>query len=160
MRLGPHVQVAKIVYGLRGVSGPAPKLNRRRTNAPERGDWQRPDAIGWQHGEIPEPPPGLTERARWAWATWFAAWFAAFWTPADIPGLRIVAGLYDQLERGHFERASEWRSWASAYGITPAGQRERRWIGPEEAAPQPAPDRPPSSSHTYDRLHLLADLRK
>lgn len=62
-----------------------------------------------------------------AWSTWFGSWFASFWTPADLPGLRQLIRLYDQVERGEFQRASELRLQMDTYGITPKGQQDRRW---------------------------------
>jgi len=66
-----------------------------------------------------------------AWSTWFAAWFAAFWSPVDVPGLRQLIRLYDQVERGEFQRAGELRLQMDTYGITPKGQQDRRWKAPE-----------------------------
>jgi hypothetical protein len=65
-----------------------------------------------------------------AWSTWLGAWFAAFWTPDDVPGLRQIVRLYDQVERGEFQRASELRLQMDTYGITPKGQQDRRWRPP------------------------------
>jgi hypothetical protein len=59
-----------------------------------------------------------------------AAWFASFWTPADLPGLRQLVRLYDEVERGEFTRASELRLQMDTYGITPKGQQDRRWKPP------------------------------
>ncbi len=59
------------------------------------------------------------------------AWFAAHWTPDDVPGLRQVIRLYDQMERGEFQRAGELRLAMDTYGITPKGQQDRRWKRPE-----------------------------
>lgn len=65
-----------------------------------------------------------------AWSTWFGAWFASFWTPADLPGLRQMVRLYDQVERGEFQRAGELRLRMDTYGVTPKGQQDRRWKPP------------------------------
>ena len=61
-----------------------------------------------------------------------ASWFAAHWTPSDLPGLRQVIRLYDQVERGEFQRSSELRLQMDTYGITPKGQQDRRWLPPKE----------------------------
>ena len=118
------------------MSGPPPKdaANRRRRNAPARGEWQTAPGIGWQHGETPPPPTGLRKSSRDAWETWMGAWFASFWTPGDLPSLRVLIRLYDQVERGHLERAGDVRLWQSTYGITPAGQLARRWQRPHLSA--------------------------
>lgn len=112
--------------------GRAPKDADKRTNHidPVRGEWQQPPDAGWQHGEAPDPPDGLMQASVDAWRTWFAAWFAAFWTLSDLPALRQVIRLYDQVERGEFQRASELRLQMDTYGITPKGQQDRRWKPP------------------------------
>lgn len=111
--------------------GPNPKTERRRRNTPVRGDWTAADG-GWQHGDIPECPDGLLEPSRTAWDVWLKAWFAAHWTPDDLPGLRQLIRLYDQVERGEFQRASELRLQMDTYGITPKGQQDRRWTRPKD----------------------------
>lgn len=55
------------------------------------------------------------------------AWFAAFWTPEDVPGLECVVLLYDSVRRGEYQRANELRLQMDNYGITPKGQQDRRW---------------------------------
>lgn len=116
--------------------GPAPKPGRRRANDPARGDWQPAPGVGWQHGKVPTPPPRLLKVSRDTWATWFAAWFAAFWEPEDLPGLEVVIVLYDQFRRGAHQRANELRLQMDNYGITKKGQQDRRWSPPSgEAKP-------------------------
>lgn len=70
-----------------------------------------------------------------AWSTWFGAWFAAFWRPSDLPALRQMVRLYDQVERGEFTRATELRLLMDTYGVTPKGQQDRRWKPPVEVVP-------------------------
>jgi len=117
--------------------GPAPSKSRRRANEPERGEWSPASGVGWQHGEVPVPPGGLMPASVMAWETWLSAWFAAHWSPADLPGLRHLIRLYDQVERGEFQRSTELRLGMDTYGITPKGQQDRRWAPPveEKAAP-------------------------
>lgn len=115
-------------------SGPAPKQIRSRNKKPTRGDWQEASGEGWQHGDIPDPPDGLTAAGRDAWSTWMAAWFAAHWTASDLPALRQIVRLYDQVERGEFQRAGELRLQMDTYGITPKGQQDRRWKRPEKTS--------------------------
>jgi hypothetical protein len=67
-----------------------------------------------------------------AWRVWLGSWFAAHWTPDDLPGLRQVIRVYDQVERGEFQRANELRLQMDTYGITPKGQQDRRWVRPED----------------------------
>lgn len=112
--------------------GRAPKVQRmNKHDSPTRGEWKAAPSSGWQHGEIPEPPDGLKAETRDAWTAWMGAWFAAHWSPEDLPGLRQVIRIYDQVERGEFQRANELRLQMDTYGITPKGQQDRRWAKPE-----------------------------
>ena len=112
--------------------GPVPKPKEQRMGAhePQRGDWVAAESAGWQFDRV-EPPDGLMPAAVEAWNIWLGAWFAAFWTPDDLPGLRQLIRLYDQVERGEFQRASELRLQMDTYGITPKGQQDRRWSRPK-----------------------------
>jgi hypothetical protein len=116
--------------------GPAPKppeeRRRRNKNAYE---WTPAVGVGWQHGDLPKPPDGLLKASREAWETWMTAWFAANWSPSDLPGLSHVIRLYDQVQRGEFQRSGELRMSMDTYGITPKGQQDRRWK-PPVAAPE------------------------
>lgn len=140
--------------------GPKPKdtKTRRRANAPARGDWKPAPGIGWQHGtarkRIPDPPDGLVKSSREAWNTWMRAWFAAFWTPADLPALSQIIKLYDAVERGELQRASELRLQMDTYGITPKGQQDRRWAPPksEDAATKPTPPKQPKGRYGHLRV--------
>jgi hypothetical protein len=92
----------------------------------------------------------MRQASRDAWTTWLAAWFASHWTPDDLPGLRQVIRLYDQVERGEFQRASELRLQMDTYGITPKGQQDRRW-----APPKPEdPDKPEATPESGRYAHL------
>lgn len=123
--------------------GRAPSKNRRNpSDIPIRGEVQTATAVGWQHGKAPECPEGLMPASADAWRTWMGSWFAAFWTPSDLPGLRQVVRIYDQVERGEFQRASELRLQMDTYGITPKGQQDRRWQAPEGDAGSPAAPAP------------------
>lgn len=118
--------------------GPAPKPSeQRRRQNPATHEWQYAEGVGWRHGDIPKPPAKLLKASREAWAIWFGGWFAWFWTPEDIPALRQVVRLYDQVERGNGARASEMRLQMDAYGITPEGQMKRRWKPQREEAGAP-----------------------
>ena len=100
--------------------GPAPKENRVRRVEPERGEIVAAEAPAWR-GDIPAPPEGLMPASVEAWNTWFGAWFAAFWSPADLPGIRHMIRLHDQVERGEFQRSTELRMTMDTYGVTPKG---------------------------------------
>ena len=107
--------------------GPQPKAERVRRVEPVRGEAVVAVAQCWSHGEIPPAPDGLMPASLEAWTIWFGSWFASFWSPADLPGIRQMIRLYDQVERGEFQRASELRLTMDTYGVTPKGQQDRRW---------------------------------
>jgi hypothetical protein len=117
-------------------TGTPPKEHRSRERDEKRrsrGDWFQLDAASWQHGAVPTPPAGLLKVSADAWDVWFGAWFAAHWSPSDLPGLRHLIRLYDAVQRGDFTRASEVRLCMDTYGITPKGQQDRRWRPPAPA---------------------------
>lgn len=132
--------------------GPAPKEERIRSSAPAL-QWQDTTEQGWQHGEIPPPPDGLLATSIEAWNTWFGAWFAAFWTPDDLPGLRQVIRLYDQVERDEFQRSAELRMAMDTWGLSPKGRQTLRW---RKAAEAETAQRP-SSGKRYGQLKAVGD---
>lgn len=137
--------------------GPAPKPADQRRNqaAKVRGEWKPPPGIGWQFGAIPDPPEGLMPPSLVAWKTWMGAWFAAHWTPDDVPGLRKVVQLYDATERGELHRSAELRMSMDNYGITPKGQQDRRWTRPKQED-QPIGDRNTAAANPYDHLRVVS----
>lgn len=144
------------------MPGPAPKPNRRRRNVPARGEWQpAPAVIGWQHGKVPAPPDGLRAETVEAWRTWFAAWFAARWTPDMVPGLRLVALSYDDVIRGGVKAADRTALHAlmRAYGITPDGQLALRWAPPKTDEVQPSPPSPRRKAKSAAAADHYAHLR-
>jgi hypothetical protein len=132
---------------------PKPPGARRNSGPLHLGDWRSAPGVGWQHGPRPKPPTGLGDVARATWATWFGAWWASYWEPADVPTLRLVIRLFDRVERGEatgVER-SELRLWMDTYGITPKGRQDRRWLAPSDET-QPPPPRPrPRGSYGHLR---------
>ena len=136
--------------------GPAPKTDRVRRAAPARGEATTAQTEKWSHGKIPAPPTGLMPASKAAWTTWFNSWFAAHWTSADLPGLRQMVRLYDQVERGEFQRHGEMRLMMDTYGVTPKGQQDRRWkplaVGPPTAGTVPTPTKP---SDKYAHLRAI-----
>ena len=138
--------------------GPAPKPTeqRRRRNAAARGEWTATPGLGWQSGPVPAPPDGLMPATIAAWTTWMQSWVAAHWTPTDLPGLRQLVRLYDQVERGEYVRMTELRLLMDTYGITPKGQQDRRWVPPKaEADPVAAPDAP--GGKLYGHLRAVGE---
>jgi hypothetical protein len=133
--------------------GPVPKTGRQnKYDVRLRGDPHAVDGVGWQHGDQPPPPPKLLKVSQETWGIWLSSWFAAHWTPADVPGLRQVIRLWDQVERGEFTRASELRLAMDTYGITPKGQQDRRWLPPKDDA---VPAQKPQSS--YRNLRVVGE---
>ena len=109
--------------------GPAPKAHTQRPRDEKRrarGSFHRSESIGWQHGDIPEPPPGMQPDTLDAWREWFSGWVAAHWIPGDVPQLRHMARLYDAVVLGKLTRAPELRMWMDGYGLTPKGQPARQ----------------------------------
>jgi hypothetical protein len=129
---------------------PAQRIN---TNALRRGEIQVAESVGWQHGPRPAPPAGMLPASEEAWNIWMGAWFASFWTPADVPGLRVLVRLYDEVLRGRFQRAGELRLWMDGYGITPKGQQDRRWRPPVEGDTAPSRAR----GDRYRHLQVAGD---
>lgn len=85
-----------------------------------------------------------------------SSWIAAHWTETDLPGLRQVIRLYDQVERGEFVRATELRLAMDTYGITPKGQQDRRWSPPKaEADPAAISDAP--GGKLYGHLRAVGE---
>ena len=116
--------------------GAAPKPVDQRINnhAARRGEWQNATGIGWQHGDAPEAPDGLMSATAEAWKVWMGAWYASFWTPEDLPALRQLARIYDQVERDPSNASlhTQLRQTMDTWGITPKGQQDRRWAPPLE----------------------------
>ena len=141
------------------MPGPAPNPSRRRRNKPARGEVRAIDASGWQHGEIPEPPDGLVKESREAWTLWFGAWYAAHWRPADVPVLRQVIRLYDEVERGMTKKSqdrAQLHVWLRAYGITPDGQLANRWAAPKVEERTSQSQQPNVADH-YAHLKVVGE---
>ena len=133
--------------------GPAPKPERRRANAPTRGEWQAAPGTGWQHGAIPRPPNGLGRVAKAAWQEWFGAWVASFWRPEDVHAIRTMALLYDSmLDKPSATTAGQLGQYFDRFGLTPKGLQDRRWHPPENVTQTEAPVRPSSR----DRLRIVS----
>lgn len=124
--------------------GAAPKQQAQRRNHhdPQRGEWRNAAGYGWQHGDVPAPPDGMKSESLEAWGVWMGAWYAAFWTPDDLPALRAMVLLYDQVMRGEYQRHAELRLNLDTWGVTPKGQQDRRWAPPLEQV-EDRPQRPP-----------------
>ena len=139
--------------------GPAPDPMRFRHDKPVRGDWRTADAVGWQHGKVPPCPADVEPATRRAWKTWFGSWVAAFWTPEDVPGLRMVAPIYRRGRARRLPARPDFALWMDTYGLTPKGQQDRRWRPPDEpkaAKPDGLPRFP--VAFAKDRFRRLGDV--
>jgi hypothetical protein len=143
------------------MPGPAPKQTRRRRNTPARGEWKPALGEGWQHGEIPNPPDGLRSETQEAWRAWFSAWFASYWTPDMLPGLRTVALAYDDVIRGGVKAADRTalHTLMRSYGMTPDGQMALRWQRPTEEEQPSQPQRRRAAGDRYAHLQVLGEER-
>lgn len=101
--------------------------------------WKMADSEGWQHGDVPAAPGGLTEHGKRAWATWLGAWWASFYTPDDLPGLELTVRHYDAVMLGHLDIAKVV-PLLDRYGITPKGRQDLRWARAEKPAESAAGD--------------------
>ena len=128
--------------------GPAPKADSVTRHKPTRGEVQQAVTECWA-GDVPEPPEGLMQASLDAWATWFAAWWSAHWAADDLPGIRTMIRLYDQVERGEFQRCGELRMTMDTYGVTPKGQQDRRWKKPVADTPAAAGSSPTGGSYGH-----------
>lgn len=99
---------------------------------PVSNPWNHAPASGWQHGDVPEPPDGLLSSSVEAWHLWFGAWWAAFWSPADLPSLRTAVVTYDRVMRGD-EKVTAL-GILDKLGITPKGRQDLRWAAPKDDA--------------------------
>jgi hypothetical protein len=120
--------------------GPAPKpaAERRNRAAKARGEVASTPTVGWRFGPVPAPPTGLLKVSRESWGIWMGSWVAAHWELLDLPGLFLLIKLYDQVQRGAYQRSAELRIQMDTYGLTPKGQQDRRWKAPEVEAPERA----------------------
>lgn len=127
--------------------GPKPKPPGEAVNRnPKVHQFKHAEAVGWQHGRVPTAPDGLLKASRDAWRAWFGAWWASFWTPADLPALRQIVNLFDAVERDteDVRLAAELRQQMDRYGLTPKGRQDLRWEPPKDkpAATPTAPSTP------------------
>ena len=79
-------------------------------------------------------------------------------TPADVPGLRVVARLHDQVAQGDYVRASELRMWLDNYGLTPKGRVDRRILpAVKPEAEKPAGKSKPASEYAHLKVVATED---
>lgn len=112
--------------------------------------WTPAPGEGWQHGEIPAPPVGVHDDTVAAWQLWFSSWWASYWTPDVLPGMALVAKLYDAAMHGvviYDQKSGEPRKLDTGdvgkltalmdkFGMTPYGRKQLLWLIPE-SVPEP-----------------------
>lgn len=111
--------------------GPAPKEpdQRRRSNAPSRGEWV--DIPLERAGKIPSlgrrPSGGAwLASTKAAWEAWWADGASSTWGRAEQSSVRQLAFLFDEVERGALKYAAEVRLRMDGLGLTPKGKRDLR----------------------------------
>jgi hypothetical protein len=126
--------------------GPAPKdpSQRRRRNAPARGEWV--DLPELDKPVLPDLPEGdWSKRTEDAWSRWRSDPATTQYSPAAISQAINLLYLYEGWVRGD-EKYSEVRLTMDGLGLTPKGKRDLRWRAPEEVKEEPARTRPSSTS--------------
>ncbi len=115
--------------------GTAPKLpeQRRRSNAPARGEWTELPKSGVGP---PKPNPAWSARVVTAWDAWWNDPASTQWTEADVEAVHALAELMDD---GLVKHAGEIRLRTDALGLSQKGKRDMRWRiveAEEEAEPK------------------------
>lgn len=116
--------------------GPKPKPAALARAGSRTHEYQSAPGVGWQHGPTPAPPDTLTEIGAVAWRSWFASWFASFWTPADLPVIELTAELYERVRLG-VTTPDKLTPYLDRCGITVKGRQDNRWSAPEVEQPTP-----------------------
>jgi hypothetical protein len=134
-------------------TGRKPKAAGTAQNKTRKYEWKHADGVGWQHGDphdgrrkFPTPPPDLLPVSVEAWDLWLRSDVAAYWLPADLPGLRALIKIYDKVYR-HELGPEKLVPLMDRYGLTEKGRVDNRWAGPKPAA---AP--PPSAAPADDEV--------
>lgn len=116
------------------MPGPAPKEERRRRNAPARGEWcDIPLRNPAPAPEMPRPPKqGWAEQTKRAWAAWWADGASTMWSSADIEAVNQLVDLHHDFStyegtRGKAGLAAEIRQRMDGLGLTQKGKRDMRW---------------------------------
>ena len=125
--------------------GPAPKdpAQRRRRNAPARGEWV--DLPQLKEPVLPEIPDGnWSERTRNAWELWRADPATTQYSSAAIAQAINLLHLFEGWVQGD-EKYSEVRLTMDGLGLTPKGKRDLRWRAPQETKDEPERERASST---------------
>lgn len=115
------------------MSGPPPKdpAQRRRRNAPARGDWVELEPLNKPVlGRLPrrETNTGVwSTRARETWKAWRQDPVAQVFTPADIAMTELLIFQVDELAKGRHTLANAVMSGMKQLGLSPEGKRALRF---------------------------------
>lgn len=113
--------------------GPAPKPpeQRRRRNAPERGEWV--DFPPLQKPVLPVLPKRAKGEGAWSartrrvWAGWRSDPVTAGYGPSELAAVLELAYLFEEMVRGDLKLLSEIRQWTDRLGLNAKGKRDLRW---------------------------------
>jgi len=118
--------------------GPAPAENRRRSNAPARGEWV--DLLPIDKPilpTLPEREEGWTEMTQTTWEMWRQDPATSQYTPAEIAYALDTIWLYNQMTAS---TASEVRLRMDGLGLTPKGKKDLRYRVIQDAEQNAAPE--------------------
>lgn len=112
------------------MPGPAPKpsgLRQRRNKATTATTLPMDPGV-----TAPPPPPGLGKRATEWWIRAWASPMAREWLSSDIPGLELVAELWDGLYKSDtpslkVKLAGEIRLQEARFGLSPMDRRRLQY---------------------------------
>lgn len=120
------------------------------TSNRQRAEWHYAAGVGWQHGPIPKAPAGLSAEGRKAWAAWMRSWWAGFYVPEDLPGLELLARLFDRCLAGDLD-VTKITPLFNQYGMTPKARIDLRWAPPADM---------PVEAEPVDVLDEIAERRQ
>lgn len=147
--------------------GPAPKQpeQRRRTNAPARGEWVDLPPVPKSAKDralpaLPKRPThigGWSTRTRAIWAAWREDPATTQYGPAEVAAAVELAWLFEEYVRESTGKlASEVRQRMDGLGLTPKGKRDLRWRVPGvDVAVTEAPDELAAARERKQRVRAI-----
>jgi hypothetical protein len=136
-------------------NGPAPADDRRRSNAPARGEWKDLDPLEVPVlPELPEIEDGWRADTFAAWTAWREDPVTSQYSPSDIAYALDTIRLHQAMTP---TSANEIRLRMDALGLTPKGKRDLRWRikEPGGGTAQPEPRHRKKSSARRGRLSVV-----
>lgn len=129
-------------------NGPAPKKNRQRRGLPDRGDWVQlaplEEPILPELDTLPSPVIDTLGEPQWSyltrllWDAWRESPVTAMWKADDVAMAIDTIFEHAKLNADPPMRSaqpSELRIRQEALGLTTKGRQDRRWLLPDETAP-------------------------